>query len=156
MKHVQGLSLKIEVLSGKVTQWAGSTTAFLLAIAAIVIWALAGPFFDFSNGWQLIINTGTTMVTFLMVFLIQRAQNKDAAAIHLKLNELVAAIEGASNRLIDVESLSEKDLTQLASHYAELTKLARAEDTLTKSHSIEEARTRHAHKLKDRRAHARS
>ena len=155
MKQVHALSLKIEILSGKATLWAGSTTAFLLAIASIAIWAAAGPFFGFSNGWQLIINTGTTMVTFLMVFLIQRAQNKDAAAIHLKLNELVAAIEGASNRLIDVESLSEKDLSMLASYYAELTKLASAEDTLTRSHSIEEARARHALKLKERRTQTR-
>jgi low affinity Fe/Cu permease len=146
----------VEILSGKATQWAGSTTAFLLAIGVIVAWAGSGPFFRFSNGWQLIINTGTTMVTFLMVFLIQRAQNKDAAAIHLKLNELVAAIDGASNRLIDVESLSEKDLAVLSGHYAELTKLARAENTLTKSHSVEEARARHALKLKERRVHTRS
>src|SRR4051812_37572196 len=100
-----------------------------MALAVILVWGLLGPVFDFSNRWQLVINTGTTIVTFLMVFLIQRAQNKDAIAIHLKLNELVAAVEGASNRLIDVESLSEKDLAALATYYGELTKLARAEDT---------------------------
>src|ERR671922_131427 len=86
------------------TRWtahaAGRPVAFTLAIATIVVWALTGPMFGFSDTWQLVINTGTTIVTFLMVFLIQRAQNKDAKAIQLKLNELVAAMEGASNRLI--------------------------------------------------------
>jgi low affinity Fe/Cu permease len=146
--------LSFETLSAAITVWAGSTTGFAVALAIVAAWALSGPLFDFSNRWQLVINTGTTIVTFLMVFLIQRAQNKDAIAIHLKLNELVAAIEGASNRLIDVESLSEKDLIMLATYYGELTKLARAEDTLTKSHSIEEARARHV--FKERRGQVRS
>lgn len=147
-KNVRTAGERIETLSGKITLWAGSTTAFVVAVGMIAAWALSGPLFGFSNGWQLLINTSTTMITFLMVFLIQRAQNKDAAAIHLKLNELLAAVEGASNRMIDIESLSEKDLAALATRYAELTKLTRAEGTPTKSHSIEEARTRRT--LKDR------
>ncbi len=89
------------------------------------------------------INTGTTIVTFLMVFLIQRAQNKDSLAIHLKLNEMVAALEGASNRLVDVESLSEKELAQLHRFYSELAALTRKDLDLTISHSVEEARNRH-------------
>ena len=90
------------------------------------------------------INTGTTVVTFLMVFLIQRAQNKDSLAIHLKLNEIVAAMAGASNRLVDVESLSEKELAQLHRFYGELSRLARHEIDVTVSHSVEEARQRHS------------
>ena len=96
-----------------------------------------------SNTWQLVINTGTTIVTFLMVFLIQRSQNKDAVAIHLKLNEIVAAMEGASNRLIDIEGLTERELATLRRHYHELAALAGRETDLTKSHSVEEARNRH-------------
>ena len=85
------------------------------------------------------INTGTTIVTFLMVFLIQRSQNKDALALHIKLNELVAAMEGASNRLIDVEDLTEQELRVLHEHYARLAAMAKREINLTKSHSVEEA-----------------
>ena len=88
----------LETFSHQATRATGTSYAFLLAVAAIVIWAITGPLFNFSNTWHLVINTGTTIVTFLMVFLIQRAQNKDAVAIHLKLNEIVAAMEGASNR----------------------------------------------------------
>src|SRR5262249_29641201 len=90
-------------LSRLITDWSGSSVALGLAALTILVWLATGPFFDYSNTWQLIINTGTTIVTFLMVFLIQRAQNKDSQAIHLKLNELVAAVKGASNRLINVE-----------------------------------------------------
>ncbi len=140
----------LEGLSGIVTRWSGSTGAFMLAAAIIVGWAAVGPLFDYSNTWQLVINTGTTIVTFLMVFLIQRAQNKDALAIHIKLNELVAAVQGASNRLIDVESLSERELDALERHYGELARLAEAETDLTCSHSVEEARNRHSAKARPR------
>jgi low affinity Fe/Cu permease len=99
-----------------------------------------------------VINTGTTIVTFLMVFLIQRAQNKDSLAIHLKLNEIVAATTGASNRLVDVESLSEKELAQLHRFYSELAMLCRKEVDLLHSHSVEEARQRHAVKHPIRKA----
>jgi low affinity Fe/Cu permease len=136
----------LEVLSTRVTVWAGSASAFGTAVAVIIVWACLGPIFHFSDTWQLVVNTGTTIVTFLMVFLIQRSQNKDALAIHLKLNELVAAIEGASNRLIDVEAMSEKDLKALQRHYAELVRLAQEENDATQSHSVEEARNRHQRK----------
>jgi low affinity Fe/Cu permease len=115
-------------------------------LAVVLVWAAVGPLFRYSDTWQLVINTGTTIVTFLMVFLIQRSQNKDALAIHLKLNELVAALEGCSNRLIDVESLSEAELQTLGRHYATLATLARQEIDIAKSHSVEEARSRHLSK----------
>jgi len=132
------------------TQWTGSTPAFLIAFAVIVVWLVTGPIFHFSDTWQLVINTGTTIITFLMVFLIQRAQNKDALAVQLKLNEIVAALEGASNRLISVEDLSEPDLKTLHIHYQRLAEMAKKEAQVTESHSIEEAEMRHAIK-RDRR-----
>jgi low affinity Fe/Cu permease len=129
----------MERVSGAVTRWAGSSSAFVLALLVVVAWAATGPIFDFSSTWQLVINTGTTIVTFLMVFLIQRAQNKDAKAIQLKLNELVAAMDGASNRLIDVEDLDEDELETLHRFYAKLVEVARKDGKLTQSHTIEEA-----------------
>jgi low affinity Fe/Cu permease len=137
-----------EQFSHRVTTATGSTPAFIAALAVILVWAATGPLFRYSDTWQLVINTGTTIITFLMVFLIQRAQNKDAKAVSLKLNELVAAIEGASNRLIDVEDLSEKELDTLHAHYKKLARMAKRDASLTKSHSIEEAEVRHARKKK--------
>jgi low affinity Fe/Cu permease len=130
----------------KATDWSGSTAAFILAALTVVVWAATGPIFHYSDTWQLVINTGTTIVTFLMVFLIQRAQNKDSQAIHLKLNELVAAVEGASNRLINAEKLTEEELKTLHEHYCKLVELARSDGKLTDSHSVEEAVSRHRHK----------
>jgi low affinity Fe/Cu permease len=140
------LSEGLETFSEAVTRWAGGTGAFITALGIIVVWGALGPLFDFSDTWQLVINTGTTIVTFLMVFLIQRSQNKDAVAIHLKLNELVAAMHGASNRLIDVEALTEAELEALRKHYHTLARLSKEEQDLTKSHSVEEARHRHTAK----------
>ena len=117
--------------------------AFIVALSVIVVWGVTGPLFKFSDTWQLVINTSTTIVTFLMVFLIQRSQNKDALAIHLKLNEIVAALQGASNRLIDVESLTEQEIKTLHLHYQELVRMAEKDLSLTNSHSIEEAELRH-------------
>jgi low affinity Fe/Cu permease len=134
---------RFEQFSEAVTRRSGTTTAFMVAVGIILVWISVGKLFDYSDTWQLVINTTTTVVTFLMVFLLQRAQNKHALAIHLKLNELVAAIEGASNRLIDVEALSERDLKILEHHFKELAKLACAEADILHSHSIEEARLRH-------------
>ena len=136
----------MEALSETVTRWLGTSAAFTVALAIVVAWAGLGWLFHYSNTWQLIINTGTTVVTFLMVFLLQRNQNKVALAIHLKLNEIVAALEGASNRLIDAEDLSEDDLRKLERHYGELSRLASRSHDLTESHSIEEARARHSAK----------
>ena len=142
----------LELLSSRVTTWAGSSSAFAIALFVIVAWAITGPLFHFSDTWQLVINTGTTIVTFLMVFLIQRSQNKDAVALHLKLNEIVAAMQGASNRLINVEDLSESEVRLLHRHYGRLAELSRENNSLTESHSIEQAVTRHASKEKRRPA----
>jgi len=138
----------MERISRDVTHWTGSSWAFAFAALIIVAWLVTGPLFHFSDTWQLVINTGTTVVTFLMVFLIQRAQNKDAMAIQLKLNEIVAAIEGASNRLIDVEALSENELKTLSKHYRQLVQMAKQDIDLTRSHSVEEATARHFRKAK--------
>jgi low affinity Fe/Cu permease len=142
----RGIGHVLERLSTTVTRWAGSTTAFSLACAIVLAWAATGPIFGFSDTWQLVINTGTTIVTFLMVFLIQRTQNKDSMAIQLKLNELVGAMEGASNRLIDVEDLSEAELQALHTYYRQLVIMSRKDALLTASHSIEEAEQRHSRK----------
>ena len=133
----------LERFSLAATRATGTSGAFILALTVIVVWALTGPLFRFSDTWQLVINTGTTIVTFLMVFLIQRTQNKDAQAIHIKLNELVAAMEGASNRLIDVEDLTEAEIQTLHKHYQKLAQMAKKDLKLTQSHSIEEAEARH-------------
>jgi low affinity Fe/Cu permease len=133
------------------TKWSGSTAAFILASATVVAWAVSGPIFHYSDTWQLTINTGTTVVTFLMVFLIQRTQNKDSMAIQLKLNEIVAAVEGASNRLISVEDLSEQDLRVLHDHFERLAEMAKRDRRLTESHSVEEAEARHIHKVERRK-----
>ena len=142
------LSRQLEKLSYQATKATGTSFAFIVAVLVVLIWLISGPIFKFSDTWQLVINTGTTIVTFLMVFLIQRAQNKDALAIHLKLNEIVAAMEGASNRLIDVEDLSEAEIIALRQYYRRLIELARTDDNLTATHSVEEAASRHGTKYK--------
>jgi low affinity Fe/Cu permease len=138
----------LERFAHHVTQWTGTSWTFALAVSVIVVWGLSGPMFGFSDTWQLVINTGTTIVTFLMVFLIQRAQNKDSLAIHLKLNEIVAALEGASNRLINIEDLAEEDVQALHRHYRALATIAKRDEVLTRSHSIEEAEARHRRKAR--------
>jgi low affinity Fe/Cu permease len=150
-KQTKHLGDTFERLSEQATRTAGSTGAFITAVGVIVVWLLFGPLFHYSDTWQLVINTGTTIVTFLMVFLIQRSQNKDALVMHLKLNELVAAVQGASNRLIDVEALSEEELRTLERYYGELAELARKDPTFARSHTVEEARSRHAQKLEEHR-----
>jgi len=146
--HRNKISAFLENFSHHATKATGTSVAFVFALLIIIVWGLTGPLFHYSDTWQLVINTGTTIVTFLMVFLIQRAQNKDALAIHLKLNEIVAALEGASNRLIDVEDLSEPEIDALRNYYKRLIELARKDDVLTMTHSIEEAATRHGTKYK--------
>ena len=149
-RHRHPLGTILERFSYQATKATGTSLAFVLAVLVIVVWGITGPLFRFSDTWQLVINTGTTIVTFLMVFLIQRAQNKDALAIHLKLNEIVAALEGASNRLIDVEDLTEPEIDALRKYYKRLIELARQDDNLTTTHSIEEAASRHGTKYKKR------
>src|ERR1700692_2792666 len=132
-----GVGEALEGLARRVTEGAGGSGGFGVALATIVVWGVTGPIFGFSDTWQLVINTGTTIITFLMVFLIQRAQNKDSQAIHLKLNELVAAVKGASNRLINVEGLTEEEIRTLHVHYGKLVELAKSDAKLTQSHSVE-------------------
>jgi low affinity Fe/Cu permease len=137
-----------EKLAHKASLFSGSTLAFMCALFVILIWLLTGYYFKFSDTWQLVMNTGTSVVTFLMVFLIQRMQNKDSRALHLKLNELVAALEGPSNRLIDVENLTEHELEILGSYYKKLAEMAKKQTSLSVSHSIEEAIELHQTKYK--------
>lgn len=108
--------------SSKISQLMGSPWAFLLALTVIVVWAFTGPLFGFSDTWQLVINTGTTIITFLMVFLIQNTQNRDSKAINLKLDELIYATHGARNVLVDLEESSEEQLDELHKHSQELHK----------------------------------
>ena len=140
------IRLWFEHFSTAVTKWTGSTLGFGVACSVIFVWASTGPFFHYSNTWQLVINTATTIVTFLMVFLIQRNQNKESLAVHLKLNEIVAAVEGASNRLIDVEDLSEDELKLLHTYYMRLANMAKEDEKLGESHSVDEAGQRHSRK----------
>ena len=114
-----------------------------------MLWIVTGPAFGFSDTWQLAINTGTTVVTFLMVFLIQRAQNKENHAIQLKLNELVAALKGASNRLIDLEDWTEEELVDLHEHYKRLAELSRNDKDTHRSLSVDTAEARHRFKHGD-------
>jgi low affinity Fe/Cu permease len=130
----------------KVTAITGSTGVFLSACSLVLIWLLTGPLFDFSETWQLIINTGTTIITFLMVFLIQKTQNKDSLAIQLKLNELVAANDHASNRLVSVEDMTEEELQVLRKYYSKLSVLTKKEGEIHDSHSIDEAEKSHEKK----------
>ena len=134
--------------AGSATRFTGTVPAFTIALGLVLLWGVSGPLFGFSNTWQLVINTGTTVVTFLMVFLIQQTQNKDGLAIQLKLNELVAAVEGASNRLISVENLTSDELHVLEEHYKRLASMAQAAAHIRESHSIEEAERRHQSKHK--------
>jgi low affinity Fe/Cu permease len=128
-----------ERFSNWATAATGSSAVFFIAIGVIVTWLVTGPVFNYSDTWQLIINTGTTIVTFLMVFLIQKSQNKDSKAIHLKLNELLASHEGTSNRMVNIEDLTEEELDHLYKFYIHLSDLAEEEGDLTRTHSIDAA-----------------
>jgi low affinity Fe/Cu permease len=139
-----------EKFSAKVTKAAGSSIAFLLAFVVIIVWAALGPVFGYSDTWQLVINTGTTIITFLMVFVIQQSQNKDTVAIQIKLNELIAATATASNRLIDVEDLTAEELETLKKFYIKLAMLAKKEDDIHATHSIDDANFIHDEKKKTR------
>ena len=133
--------------SCKVTKASGSPAAFVIALLIIIIWIISGPVFKFSDTWQLVINTGTTIITFLMVFVIQQSQNKDTVAIHLKLNEIIAALEGASNRMIDVEDLTADELEVVKKYYIKLSEMAEKERGLHKTHSIDDAIKNHNVKM---------
>ena len=138
---------KFDAFSTKVTKITGSPKAFFIALLAIVVWGVTGPVFHFSDTWQLVINTGTTIITFLMVFIIQQSQNKDTVAIHLKLNEIIAALDRASNRMIDVEDLTSEELEIVKKYYIKLSELAENEIGLNKTHSIDDAEKLHHMKM---------
>ncbi len=129
-----------ENFAGKITWVSGKPVSFLVAFGFILVWGIAGSLFHFSDTWQLVINSVTSIVTFLMVFLIQQAQNKDSQAIQLKLNEVVAALKGASNRLINIEDSSGKEVKVLKSYYDQLAEIAEKEESILEAHSMEDAR----------------
>lgn len=133
-------------ISSSITRAVGRPIASVIAIVVVLAWAFTGPALGFSETWQLLINTFTTVITFLMVFIIQQSQNKDTLAVQLKLNELIAAHERASNRLIDVEDLTSEELEVLKRFYVRLSELAERERDLLTSHSVEEAANLHASK----------
>ena len=141
----------VERFADSVTKATGSTAGFIIAFLLVVIWAASGPVFHYSENWQLVINTGTTIITFLMVFLIQKAQNKDSLAIQLKLNELVASYEYSSNRLVDIESMTEEEMIIVQKYYKRLSELSKKEVSLQTSHSIDEAHQQHEIKSKKTR-----
>ena len=143
-KKKSGLSKFFNNFSNAVTKATGKPAAFIIATLVIITWAVTGPIFHFSDTWQLVINTGTTIITFLMVFVIQHSQNKDTVAIQLKLNELIAASHEASNRLISIEDLTDEELDVLKKFYTHLAQLARKEKNVFKTHSIDEAKRRNA------------
>ncbi|MEO7310058.1 MAG: low affinity iron permease family protein [Chitinophagaceae bacterium] len=145
-----GFKKAFDKFSTRITKGTGSPAAFLSAMAIIVIWIVTGPIFKFSDTWQLVINTGTTIVTFLMVFVIQQSQNKDTVAIHLKLNELIASSEKASNRLVDIEDLTEDELQALKKFYIKLSHLAEKEHDIHNSHSLDDADSRSQQKYTGR------
>jgi low affinity Fe/Cu permease len=105
------------VFATQAAYWVGTKWAFLLALLSIVVWLVSGSYFQYSDTWQLVINTGTTVITFLVVFLIQNTQNRDARAIHLKLDEIIKSIDQAQNEMIDIEHLSDRELQNLADKY---------------------------------------
>jgi low affinity Fe/Cu permease len=137
-----------ERFANTATKFTGSSPAFIGAAAIVFLWAVTGPVFKYSETWQLFINTGTTIITFLMVFLIQKAQNKDGKAIQLKLNELIAAHDHASNRMVDIEDLTEDELDQLHKFYVTLSRLAKKENDIHSSHSIDAAKELNLEKVK--------
>ncbi|MEO8085907.1 MAG: low affinity iron permease family protein [Bacteroidota bacterium] len=147
-KSKQSQQSGFEKFASAITRKTGSTGAFIIALTIVIIWLVTGPLFNYSDTWQLVINTGTTIVTFLMVFLIQKTQNKDSIAIQLKLNELVACNDKASNRLINVEDFSEDELRTLQKYFHKLAEMTKKESDIHISHSLDEATDRHEEKMK--------
>lgn len=145
------ISIFFNRFSNKVTKVTGKPGAFLLAILVIIIWGITGPIFGFSDTWQLVINTGTTIITFLMVFVIQHSQNKDTLAIQLKLNELIAASSDASNRVVAIEDLTEEELDVIKKFYTHLASTAKNESDVYATHSLNEAQRNTSSKSKLKR-----
>lgn len=141
----------LERFSSYVTQKTGSSAAFVISSLAVIVWVITGPLFNYSDTWQLVINTVTTVLTFLMIFLVQRSQNKESLSIQMKLNELIASSKYASNRLIKIEDLTEDELRALERFYKELADMSKQDKDIKTSHSIEEAVAVHEMKAKAER-----
>lgn len=137
------INIAFDRFASHVTKATGKSVTFITAVFIVIVWAVTGPLFHFSDTWQLVINTGTTIITFLMVFIIQQTQNKDTMAMQLKMNELIAANRNASNRLISVEDLTSDELETLKKFYISLSELAEREMDIRRTHSIEEAAKLH-------------
>src|SRR5258705_8005332 len=146
-KKNKSFALFFDKMATAITKASGKPAAFIGACVLILLWVVTGPIFKFSDTWQLVINTGTTIITFLMVFIIQQTQNKDTTALQLKMNELIASSGLASNRLISVEDLTTEDLEVLKKFYMRLSELAKKEKDIHASHSLDEARARHLRKM---------
>jgi len=146
----KGVSGFFERFASRVVYATGSAWAFIIALGVIIVWAITGPVFGFSDTWQLVINTGTTIVTFLMVFVIQKSQNKESKSVQLKLNELIAANKAASNRLIVAEDLTEVELDVLHKYYCKLAEETKRRIDMKESHSVEEAIEKSDEKLGER------
>lgn len=148
MKKKNSFINKFDSFATATSKATGSTTAFTVAFLVVLVWALTGPIFDYSETWQLVINTGTTIVTFLMVFLIQKAQNKDSLALQIKLNELIASSESSSNSIVDIEDITEEEMEIIQKYYRHLSELSKKDKNLKISHSIDEANEKHKFKTK--------
>lgn len=144
MENQPAKKISFDKFSCAIAKVTGSSSAFFLAFLIVIVWAICGPIFKFSDTWQLVINTGTTIITFLMVFVIQQAQNKDTMALQLKLNELIAATKGASNRVLNIEDLTEDELKVLKKFYSKLSDISEKEGKLGASHSLDEAKKNEA------------
>src|SRR6478752_6987713 len=142
----KSFALFFDQMATKVTKASGKPAAFIIACLLIIVWGITGPVFHYSDTWQLVINTGTTIITFLMVFIIQQTQNKDTTALQIKLNELIASSEAASNRLVSAEDLTTEELEVLKKFYSRLSSLAEKEENIHSSHSVDEAAIRHREK----------
>jgi low affinity Fe/Cu permease len=145
-KKSKGFALFFDKMATKITKASGKPAAFIIACLLIIVWAITGPIFHYTDTWQLVINTSTTIITFLMVFIIQQTQNKDTIALQIKLNELIASSEAASNRLVSAEDLTSDELEVLKKFYTKLSALAGKEKDIHTSHSLDEADIRHAKK----------
>ncbi|HET6225036.1 MAG TPA: low affinity iron permease family protein [Bacteroidia bacterium] len=139
-KQVSSFSKGYNKFASKMTKATGSPFATIAAMTLIIVWLVTGPVFNYSDTWQLVINTGTTIITFIMVFIIQQSQNKDTTAIQLKLNELIACEERASNRLVSIEDLTDEELLVLKKFYSHLALLSKDGKDLHSSHSLDEAK----------------
>lgn len=131
-------SFTFDKFSSAVAKATGSPAAFAISIIVVIAWACCGPLFNYSNTWQLVINTGTTIITFLMVFVIQQAQNKDTLALQLKLNELIAATQGASNKVLNIEDMNENELRTLKNLYAHMAEVIAREKEQGTHHTLDE------------------